>query len=181
LKTIDEILAAYTHQVRLPWADDVSPAGRVWIVWYDKAMQRRFSGRLSDFEQATKAAHRGWHELNLAPWLGRWIAKHEFFDALCSKPRELRGLLPEIEHELTNHIKAALGKCSSTDVLAIDGCGSLFGITRVSSLLDRVVQYIPGRLLLGFPGKHSAGVYRLLDARDGWNYHATPIPSDSTQ
>ena len=37
----------------------------------------------------------------------------------------------------------------------------------------------PGRLLLGFPGKHNSGIYRLLDARDSWNYHAVPIPPDS--
>lgn len=181
MNTLDEILAAYAQQVRLPWVGDAPPAGRVWIVWYDKTLQRRFSGRLSEFEQATKAAQHGWQQIDLAPWLGRWIAKHEFFEALCSKPREMRGLLPEIEHELTSHIKAALGKCSSNDVLAIDGCGSLFGVARVSALLDRVAQHIPGRLLLGFPGKHSVGVYRLLDARDGWNYHAIPIPSDSAQ
>ena len=47
--------------------------------------------------------------------------------------------------------------------------GALFGIARVSTLISRIADAIPGRLLIGFPGKHAGGVYRLLDARDGWN------------
>jgi hypothetical protein len=34
---------------------------------------------------------------------------------------------------------------------------------------------IKGRLLVFFPGEHDGGSYRLLDARDGWNYLAIPI------
>jgi len=52
-----------------------------------------------------------------------------------------------------------------------------FGLTRASSLIDKVVGNIPGRLLVTFPGVHRGGIYRLLDARDGWNYLAVPIPS----
>jgi hypothetical protein len=36
---------------------------------------------------------------------------------------------------------------------------------------------VPGRLLQTFPGTHEGGIYRLLDARDGWNYLAVSIPS----
>ena len=107
------------------------------------------------------------------------IERHEFFDALVEQPAELRGLLPEIEGSLIDELTHALSFCTTNDVLAIDGCGALFGIARVSTLISRVADFIPGRLLVGFPGKHSAGVYRLLDARDGWSYHAIPIPADS--
>ena len=34
---------------------------------------------------------------------------------------------------------------------------------------------IQGRLLVFFPGVYEQDNYRLLDARDGWNYHAVPI------
>jgi hypothetical protein len=33
-------------------------------------------------------------------------------------------------------------------------------------------------MVVTFPGTHQGGIYRLLDARDGWNYHAVPIPPD---
>jgi len=178
LNTFDEILSAYTKQVGLPWAHDLPPAGRVWVLWYEKTMQRRFSGRIGEFEHATQKAGHGWHFLDLAPWFGKWIADHEFFDALVEQPEEIRGLLPDIEEALVIQIKDALGQCNENDVLAVDGCGSLFGVARVSTLISNVASAVPGRLLVGFPGKHTGGVYRLLDARDGWNYHAVPIPAE---
>lgn len=179
MHSFDEILAAYQRHVQLPWQHDVPPAARVWILWYDKALQRRFTGRLGEFEIATVKAGHGWRHLDLSPWFGRWIARHEFFEGLVHQPKELRGLLPEVEAALIDEVRQALAACTANDVLAIDGCGSLFGVARVSTLIDRVATAIPGRLLVGFPGKHSGGVYRLLDARDGWNYHAVPIPPES--
>jgi hypothetical protein len=142
-------------------------------------MQRRFTGRLGEFEHATMKAGHGWRHLNLADWFGRWIAAHEFFDALVEQPQELRGLLPDIEAALITTVRQHLKECTPNDVLAVDGCGALFGIARVSTLISRIADAIPGRLLVGFPGKHAGGVYRLLDARDGWNYHAVPIPPES--
>lgn len=179
MNTFDDILSAYVRQVQLPWAEDTPSAGRVWIVWYEKALQRRFTGRLGEFEHATLKAGHGWRHVNLSSWFGKWIAGHEFFDALVSQPKELRGLLPDIEEELVATIKIELSACTSKDVLAVDGCGALFGIARVSNLIGRIADAVPGRLLIGFPGKHTGGVYRLLDARDGWNYHAIPIPPEN--
>ena len=179
MSTFEDILAAYSEQVQLPWARDAPPAGRVWIVWYDKLLQRRFTGRLAEFEHATLSAGHGWRQHSISKWFGTWIERHEFFDALVEQPAELRGLLPEMEATLIDELTQIASSCTTNDVLAIDGCGALFGITRVSTLISRVADFIPGRLLVGFPGKHSAGVYRLLDARDGWNYHAIPIPTES--
>jgi hypothetical protein len=179
LHTFDDILRAYQRQVQLPWQSDLPPAGRVWIVWYNKSMQRRFKARLGEFEHATILAGHGWRQLDLGPSFGQWIAVHELFEPLLMQPKELRGLLPEYEDHLAKIVEDQLKQCSSTDVLAVDGCGALFGLARISTLLSRVAAAIPGRMLIGFPGKHSGSVYRLLDARDGWNYHAVPIPPDN--
>ena len=46
---------------------------------------------------------------------------------------------------------------------------------KVSALLNAVNDAIAGRLLVFFPGQHEGNSYRLLDARDGWNYLAIPI------
>jgi len=48
---------------------------------------------------------------------------------------------------------------------------------RVSSLIDRVEDSVPGRLLTFFPGEYAGNVYRFMDARDGFNYMAVPITS----
>jgi hypothetical protein len=181
LYSFDEILRAYQRQVALPWQPDLPPAGRVWIIWYDKSMQRRFTARLSEFEHATLVAGHGWRQLDLAPSFGRWIASHELFVPLLAQPAEIRGLRPEFEEHLAGLVEEQLLACTGADVLAVDGCGALFGFARISTLVSRVATAIRGRMLIGFPGKYSAGVYRLLDARDGWNYHAVPIPPDSPQ
>jgi hypothetical protein len=60
-------------------------------------------------------------------------------------------------------------------VVAVQGVASLFGFTRVSLVLKEVVKDIRGRLLVFFPGEYEDNIYRLLDARDGWNYMAVPI------
>ena len=41
--------------------------------------------------------------------------------------------------------------------------------------MEAVTDCIGGRLLVFFPGEREGSNYRLLDARDGWNYLATPI------
>jgi len=60
-------------------------------------------------------------------------------------------------------------------VVAVHGVASLFGLTRVSLVLKQIVHDIRGRLVLFFPGEYEQNNYRLLDARDGWNYLAVPI------
>lgn len=179
--TFEDILRSYTKQVSLPWQADAPPEGRVWMLWYDKSMQRRFSSRLSEFEHATMTAGYGWKKIDISNVFPEWLSKHELFEGLLEHPAEIRGLLSDFECYLSDIIKKKLTACSGQDVLAVDGCGSLFGLVRLSSLLSNLSHHIPGRLLIGFPGKHTAGVYRLLDARDGWNYHAVPIPAESTQ
>ena len=178
MNTFDDLLTGYERQIQLPWSKDAPPAARVWLLWYDKSMQRRVTGRIGEFEYATTKAGHGWRYVNLTGWFGSWIAKHEFFEALLDYPQEIRGLLVDAELALIAELRNELEQCSPSDVLALDGCGSLFGIVRVSTLIAKIADAIPGRMLVAFPGKHSAGVYRLLDARDGWNYHAIPIPAD---
>jgi hypothetical protein len=61
------------------------------------------------------------------------------------------------------------------------GAGTLFGLgetVKVSALLNAVNDAVAGRFLVFFPGEHEGNSYRLLDARDGWNYLATPITAN---
>src|SRR5207237_7435360 len=62
-------------------------------------------------------------------------------------------------------------------VVAVTGLASLFDFMRVSSLIERVEDCVPGRLLIFFPGEYAGNVYRFMDARDGFNYMAVPITS----
>jgi hypothetical protein len=176
---LEDILTAYRRQVQLRWALDVSAGERVWLLWYDKALDRKVRMHAPELEQITNAANHGWRTLDLANSFGRWIAQHSYFDALLTDPAELASLAPEFERHLTDMVMAELDAASANDVVAIFSAASLFGIARVSRLIEQVAPAIKGRLLVTFPGRHASGVYRLLDARDGWNYRAIAIPSQS--
>ena len=66
-------------------------------------------------------------------------------------------------------------------VVAVTGVASLFGFTRISQVLPLVEPHVRGRLLVFFPGVYENNNYRLLDARDGWNYLAVPITSHEAE
>jgi hypothetical protein len=63
-------------------------------------------------------------------------------------------------------------------VVALTGAASLYGFIRVSDLIRFVESDIRGRLVVFFPGTKDGHNYRLLDARDGWNYLAFGITPD---
>ena len=60
-------------------------------------------------------------------------------------------------------------------MIAITGIASLFGFVKVSEIIPAVANHIRGRLVVFFPGEFENNNYRLLDARDGWNYLSVPI------
>ena len=55
----------------------------------------------------------------------------------------------------------------------------LFGFASVSDFVKQLSEFVPGRLLVLFPGEYSDNTYRLLDARDGWGYQATAITAEN--
>lgn len=176
MSTIDDLLGHFSRQIALPWSATVARDYRVWIMHYDKVLDRRVQGRLHEFEAiAIKCGH-GLATLDLAGLVAPWFAANDLFDALAAQPEELAGLLPDFEAHVASVVRTKLGSLGPTDILALQGAGALFGLLRASTLAERVVSDIRGRLLLLFPGRHENGVYRLLDARDGWSYRATPIP-----
>ncbi len=177
MPTFEDLTRYFQKQVDLPWRGDLAPDYRVWILWYQQNLERRVRGRLHEFEASAQAAGHGWRHLDLAPEFGRWIGRHEYFNDLVEMPEELPGVLPDFADFLIDRVCQELKSCDRDDLLAVTGAGSLFGLMRISTLIGSVAPHIPGRLLVFFPGRHQAGVYRLLDAREGWNYRATPIPA----
>ena len=177
MPSIEDLLDDFKKRLTVPWRDDEPPAGRVWILWYDKANERRIRGRLREFQLAAEQAGKGWREFDIAPRFGAWVAQQPWFERLARRPGALPTVLTEFEDHLAETIRGELRACHPNDILALTGIASLFGLTRASSLIDKIVTTVPGRLLVTFPGAHQGGIYRLLDARDGWNYLAVPIPS----
>lgn len=175
--SFDELAEAYEKQVALPWRSELSPAERVWILWYDKALERRVTAQVGVFDNATQAAGHGWHQFSLAHLYGKWIGSHRLLKALLRRPSEMNSVLPEFETQAISAAKEAASALGPNDVFAMTGGGALFGVASVSRLIEGVAPAVTGRLLVFFPGRYEGGRYRLLDARDGWNYHAIPIPA----
>jgi hypothetical protein len=147
------------------------------MLWYDKALERRVRGRLAEFRLAAEQSGKGWHELDLAPEFGTWVARQTWFEGAAKRPTTLGTVLSEFEAHLRLLVRERLSQSGSNDIFALTGVASLFGFTRASTLIGDVAASVPGRLLVTFPGTHQSGIYRLLDARDGWSYLAVPIPS----
>ena len=68
-------------------------------------------------------------------------------------------------------------EANASSVVAVTGLASLFDFMRISSLIERVEDSVPGRMLIFFPVEYAGNVYRFMDALDGFNYMAVPITS----
>jgi hypothetical protein len=105
------------------------------------------------------------------------MARHEYREAYFEDPESITLALSDYENYLNDQVRTILQSPDVDDntVVAISGLSSLFGLTRVSELFRVVSPHVRGRILGFFPGRYETSSYRLLDARDGWNYLAVPI------
>lgn len=174
---IDRLIRRYERFVELPWERRLAGAQRVWFAVYNKTDERRIRARLDEFAIATNKAGHGWKLYDLTNAFPKWMAGQEYRESYFEEPEDLEILLPEFHEEVVDQLRAMLDDddVDSETVVAVIGIASLFGFTRVSKVVNEVAGCIHGRLMVFFPGEHEDNNYRLLDARDGWNYMAVPI------
>ena len=104
--------------------------------------------------------------------------QHELSESYFESPQDLE---LKLEDDFLAHVAGHVGKALSApeadndSVVAVFGIASLFGFVRVSELMKAIEPDIRGRIVVFFPGEYEDNNYRLLDARDGWNYLAVPI------
>ena len=177
MSEVEGLLANYSRFVRLPWDRSLAGPQKVWFALHDPAQERRLRLRLEEFRLATLAAGHGWVPFDLTDAFARWMAHQEYRDAYFAEPELLTDRLGEFLDALVAEVEAVLTGPEADDaaVVAVTGLAALFGLTRGSALIERVAPRVCGRLLVFFPGHHEGSNYRLLDARDGWNYLAIPI------
>ncbi len=175
---IDDLAREYERFVAVPWPNGLSPAERVWFALYAPEQERRLRRRLADFEQRTLRANHAWSLVDLTDIFAQWMASHPNRDEYFSAPDFLEEAALESFAETCAAQLAHVLTAPATDaatVVAVHGIASIFGVARVSQIIEKVAPDIRGRLLVFFPGEYADHRYRLLDARDGWNYRATPI------
>lgn len=180
---IEDLADRYHEHISTPWQRTVSGAQRVVMVVYDKELERTLRARKMAFESATAQAGHDWFEVDLTRAFSEWMAVDEYRDAYFESPDDLQMKLEaEFPEYVADRIRSVLTDplVSEVAVVAVFGVASLFGLARVSQILKLVERDVRGRLVVFFPGQFEQSNYRLLDARDGWNYMAIPISIHSS-
>jgi hypothetical protein len=189
MSRIDELAARYADHIAVPWQQGLPAANRVVMLVYEKELERHLRAKLLEFEQATKTAGHGWQLVDLTTAFAEWMGGMKYREEYFERPDDIR---LKLESSLRRHvaelIKAQLSQATDNDVVALLGAGSLFGFLRLSDVIREIEGFrtpdkkplLQGRLVVFFPGLKDGNNYRLLDARDGWNYMAVGISRHAT-
>ena len=175
---IEELVASYKSHISAPWQKNLAGPEKMVFVVYPKVDERRLRARLELFELATKEAGHRWGLFDFTSVFARWMAGTKYRNSYFEEPSEMAiKLETDFLQFVAGQFRAALTdpKADENSVVACYGVASLYGFTKMSLVLKEVENDIRGRLVLFFPGEYENQNYRLLDARDGWNYLAVPI------
>ncbi len=177
MSKIDDLLSAYKKQVALPWTDLLSTQEKVWFCIYDPSQERRLRKQLKAFAIDTLEAGHTWLPIDVTAIYDQWLVTNEYKEEYFKNPLNLKYEENTFLEFFSEYVGKLTEEADSSTVIAIIGIGSLYGIIRVSKVVEQFIKSvpIPGRLLVFFPGERDGKNYRLLKARDGWNYLATPI------
>lgn len=179
---VEDLIESYRRFVALPWPQSVAPPQRVWMAVYPPKYERRVRLNLQEFENATIHAGHPWACIDITTSFERWLAGHEYAEAYFEEPELLETALPSFFNHLATELREHLEAHDDPDrIVGLLGAGTMFGLgdsVKVSALMNAVNGSIAGRLLVFFPGHYEHNKYRLLDARDGWDYLATPITAE---
>jgi hypothetical protein len=177
-----KLATVYRQHLSVPWQPGLAAIQRVIFAVYDKADELRLRATVGEFELATRQAGKQWLLLDVTNAFPEWMAMQEYRDAYFESPEDLAGYQTG---ELTGFVADLIGRLNRRinseagpdTVVALLGVGTLFGLARVSSVVEGIKESVQGRLLVFFPGEYHPEnhTYRLLDARDGWNYLAVPL------
>lgn len=175
---IEDLADRFERHIAMPWQRTVSGAQRVVMLVYDKELERTLRARRHAFEMASRQGGHDWHEMDISDAFAAWMAANDYREEYFASPEDLQlKLQAEFPEYVAQRLRAMLTRDEVTDnsVVALFGAGALFGFARLSHILKLVEADIKGRLVVFFPGHLERSNYRLLDARDGWNYLAVPI------
>jgi hypothetical protein len=175
---IEDLANHYQRHISAPWQKNLAGPQRAIFVVYEKTDERKLRARLDLFEMATRQSGHGWKLFDFTGSFARWMAGMEYREAYFEEPTDLT---LKLKTAFVDFAAAELREVliepevDENTVVAVHGVASLFGFTMLSLVLKEVQHDIRGRLVLFFPGEFANNNYRLLDARDGWNYLAVPI------
>lgn len=178
MSRVSELVDAYAGELSLPWRSGLSGGERVWMLVYPPDMERTMRVALPRLELVTVEGGHGWTLIDITDEFGRWLASHRYAEAFFEEPSQLTpAIIDKFETGLVTKIRGQLSAAPKDNVVALVGIGSIFPFLRASSVINAIDDEVSGRLLVLFPGLHDPEThsFRLLDARDGFNYRARVI------
>lgn len=184
MSRVSRLVEAYGVELSLSWRSGLSGAERVWMLVYPPEIERQVRAKLPELEQQTVSAGRGWLEIDLSDELGRWVAEHEYAEAFYEDPSDFSSSVVDLFFaDLVGMLRERLEGADENTVVALVGVASLFPFVRASALIQALDDAVRGRLLVLFPGRHDPDThsFRLLDARDGFNYRSRVITPEAAR
>ena len=103
--SVENLFTAFRTRLAVPWRRDEVAAGRVWMLWYDKGLERRVRGQLAEFRLVAEESGKGWDEFDLAPEFGKWVARQTWFERAAKRPSTLGTVLPDFEAHLIGQLR----------------------------------------------------------------------------
>lgn len=183
MSKIDQLAALFRDHVAVGWPSGSSGAQRVIMIVYDPNDERALRKNLDLFAQAVRSHDYAWHNVDLTASFGGWLAAHRYREGYFEEPDMLSaGANERFTQHAADIVLQALKRPEHThrEIVGLIGAASMFGVASLSDVLSRVDHAIKGRLAVFFPGRAREGRYRLLDARDGWDYHAVSIQIETS-
>lgn len=173
---VEELADKFGRHLDVPVSATGIAAERVLIVVYDKDLELLLRGRFELFKIKAEAAGRSFMHVDCTMLFSEWMAGLSYRDAYFEEPEHLSAKVEgEFKMRVIAHLRNALRGTDARSVVAVTGTGSLYGFARISEIVREVESELVGCLAVFFPGTKDANNYRLLDARDGWNYLAHSI------
>jgi hypothetical protein len=183
MSKIDQLASIFRDHMGVGWPACSSGAQRIIMLVYDPNDERTLRKNLPLFEQAVLSNQYGWHTVDLTSSFADWLGAHRYREEYFSEPDMLlAGANERFTKYAAELVLQALNRPEHTtrEIVGLIGAGSIFGVASLSDVFSRVERAIKGRLVVFFPGRCRDGRYRLLDARDGWDYHAVAIQVESS-
>ncbi|AGH81537.1 hypothetical protein PCNPT3_07995 [Psychromonas sp. CNPT3] len=177
---LSKLLTSFESHISIPWPSAVSSDERTIFLVYHKEDELKLRARVEEFEQATTKHNHPWQLLDITHSFENWMSEQDYKETYFEDPEYLKGIYDDFADELIANLIAKVENNQSEDsVVALLGCGTLFGFASVSGVVELLAEKIKGRLVVFFPGEVQNNNYQLLDAKDGWGYHATAISATS--
>lgn len=177
---LERLVKSYSNYISIPWTQGLANEQRVLFAVYHKEDELKLRVRVEDFKFATESAGYKWLQLDITRLFPEWMASQKYREDYFEEPESLQSKYKKFTKQSVEKLAKSLeGQVDESTLVALVGCGTLFGFASVSDFVKQLSEHVPGRLLVLFPGEYIDNKYRLLDAKDGWGYLATAITAEN--